>query len=160
LRPHAVCLVPEQREEVTTEGGLDVAGREAEVSHCVAALRAAGIRVSLFIEPDARQVAAGVRSGAEMVELHTGCFANAGSAARPRETVRLVAAAELAHRAGLQVNAGHGLNYRNLTELFTVPHLVELNIGHSIVSRAMRTGLGAAVREMKNLMAGYPGHAP
>jgi pyridoxine 5-phosphate synthase len=156
LRPEEVCLVPETREEVTTEGGLDVAGREAEVAACVAALRVAGIRVSLFVEPEARQVAAAARSGAEMVELHTGAFANAGADSRRGETARLIAAAELACTAGLQVNAGHGLNYRNLTDLLAVPHLVELNIGHSIVSRAMRVGMTAAVREMKQLMAGYP----
>ncbi len=157
LQPESACLVPETREEVTTEGGLDVAAREREVGECVKALQAAGIRVSLFIHPDSRQIESAARLGAEMVELHTGCFANAEGAARLAETARLVDAARVARDAGMQVNAGHGLNYRNLTDLFTVPHLVELNIGHSIVARAMRVGMTAAVREMKELMAGYPG---
>ena len=155
LRPESACLVPETREEVTTEGGLDVLAREREVGECVKTLQGAGIRVSLFIHPDPRQVEAAVRSGAAMVELHTGCFANADGAARAAEITRLAAAARTARGAGVQVNAGHGLNYHNLTELFAVPHLVELNIGHSIVARATRVGMTVAVREMKALMAGY-----
>jgi len=132
-----------------------VAGREREVGECVKVLQGAGIRVSLFIHPDPRQVESAVRTGAGMVELHTGCFANAAGPAREVETVRLAEAARAAHGAGVQVNAGHGLNYRNLTVLFAVPHLVELNIGHSIVARATRVGMTAAVREMKALMGGY-----
>ncbi len=156
LRPQAACLVPENRAEVTTEGGLDVAAREQEVAELTARLQAAGVRVSLFIDPDLPQVEAAARTGAAMVELHTGCFANAFGAARVPETERLAVAARAAHAAGIQVNAGHGLNYHNLAGLFLVPHLAELNIGHSIVSRALRVGMTAAVAEIKALMQGYP----
>lgn len=156
LRPEFACLVPETREEVTTEGGLDVAGRQAEVTACVKRLQEAGIRVSLFIDPDPAQVTASAATGVEMIELHTGCFANATGADLDAEIVRLTRAAEIGHQAGLQVNAGHGINYRNLHLLFTVPHLAELNIGHSIVARAMRVGFETAVREMKELMEDYP----
>lgn len=160
LRPDFACLVPETREEVTTEGGLDAAGRLAEVKSCVARLQGEGIRVSLFIDPDLHQIEAAAASGAEMIELHTGCFANAVDGALEREIGRLIEGARAGHGAGhgagLQVNAGHGINYSNLLRLFVVPHLAELNIGHSIVSRAMRTGFSAAVREMKRLMSAYP----
>jgi pyridoxine 5-phosphate synthase len=156
LKPEFACLVPETREEVTTEGGLDVAGRAAEVTACVKTLQAAGIRVSLFIDPDPEQVRASAATGAEMVELHTGCFANAVGADLEAEIARLTEAARLGHSAGLQVNAGHGINYGNLHLLYAVPHLTELNIGHSIVARAMRVGFETAVREMKALMEGYP----
>lgn len=159
LRPDFVCLVPESRQEITTEGGLDVAGARDLVRQAVAELQQASIRVSLFIDPDAPQVAAAVETGAEMIELHTGCFANAAPDARPAEVQRLIHAATLAHQAGLQVNAGHGLNYTNLTELWAVPYLTELNIGHSIVARALSVGLTTAVRDMKSLMASYP-HQP
>lgn len=157
LRPHYCCLVPESREELTTEGGLDVSGGFDRVRAAVAKLHDAGIKVSLFIDPELSQVQAAARSGAEMIELHTGCFANAGPADVKSEIQRLIDAAEAGHAAALQVNAGHGINYQNLTRLWEVPHLAELNIGHSIVSRAMRVGLEAAVREMKDLMATYPG---
>ncbi|TAE76163.1 MAG: pyridoxine 5'-phosphate synthase [Verrucomicrobia bacterium] len=157
LMPDFVCLVPETREEVTTEGGLDVAGRLAEVQGCVETLRERGIRVSLFIDPDLHQIEAAAATGAEMVELHTGCFANALDGCWELEVDRLSGAARAGHSVGLQVNAGHGINYSNLLRLFTVPHLAELNIGHSIVARAMRIGFGPAVREMKDLMAAYPG---
>ncbi len=157
LRPDFACLVPETREEVTTEGGLDAAGRLAEVKACVAVLKEAGIRVSLFIDPDLHQIEAAAASGAEMVELHTGCFANATDGGLEREIGRLIEGAKAGHGAGLQVNAGHGINYSNLVRLFVVPHLAELNIGHSIVSRAMRVGFATAVREMRQLMAAYPG---
>ena len=156
LRPEFACLVPETREEVTTEGGLDVAGRLAEVTACVARLQGEGIRVSLFIDPDLHQIEAAAASGAEMIELHTGCFANATGGDLEKEIARLVEGAKAGHAAGIQVNAGHGINYLNLHRLFVVPHLAELNIGHSIVSRAMRVGFTAAVAEMKGLMAGYP----
>jgi pyridoxine 5-phosphate synthase len=156
LRPDFACLVPETREEVTTEGGLDVAGRLAEVKTCVATLQDHGIRVSLFIDPDLHQIAAAVASGAEMVELHTGCFANSVDGTHEREIGRLIEAAKAGHAAGIQVNAGHGINYSNIYRLFVVPHLVELNIGHSIVARAMRVGFTGAVREMKDLMVAYP----
>jgi pyridoxine 5-phosphate synthase len=159
LKPAFACLVPETREEVTTEGGLDVAAQFAQVQAAVARLQDAGIRVSLFIDPDLPQVEAAARSGARMVELHTGCFANAFDSARTAEITRLAAAATLARQAGLQVNAGHGLNYHNLPDLWAVPHLAELNIGHSIVAMAMTCGLTEAVRRMKALMASYPASA-
>lgn len=155
VMPQSACLVPEKREEVTTEGGLDVAEREQEVTDATARLHEAGIRVSLFIDPELAQIEAASRIGADMVELHTGCFANATEDWLPAELGRLTSAARAAHAVGIQVNAGHGINYRNLSELFAVPHLVELNIGHSIVSRAMKVGFGQAVREMKQAMEGY-----
>jgi pyridoxine 5-phosphate synthase len=157
LRPEYACLVPESREELTTEGGLDVRAGFDRVRTAVARLQDAGIKVSLFIDPEIPQVEAAAESCAEMIELHTGCFANATGAELESELQRLNGAAVAGHAAGLQVNAGHGINYRNLTHLWMLPHLVELNIGHSIVSRAMRVGMTAAVREMKDLMATYPG---
>lgn len=157
VKPEFVCLVPEKREEVTTEGGLDVDGRVEEVSSCVKALQREGIKVSLFIDPDLPQVEASAATGAEMVELHTGCFANAEGSGIDSEIARLAAASGAGHEAGLRVNAGHGINYRNIYRLFEVPHLAELNIGHTIVSRAMHVGMREAVREMKKAMAGYPG---
>ena len=156
LKPDFACFVPESREEITTEGGLDVVTHFTQTQAAVTRLQDAGIRVSLFIDPDLHQVEAAARSGARMIELHTGCFANAFDATRTAEIARLAAAAALAHQSGLQVNAGHGLNYTNLTELWTVPHLAELNIGHSIVALALRCGLTEAVRRMKTLMASYP----
>lgn len=155
LRPDDACLVPENRQEVTTEGGLDAAGLETELRPTVEALRAVGIKVSLFIDPAAEQVRAASRLGAEVVELHTGAFANHLGRDRADEVERLIQAAELAHSLGLQVNAGHGLNYTNLHDLFPVPHLRELNIGHSIVSRALAVGFSSAVREMLTVMRGY-----
>ncbi len=159
VRPDIVCLVPERRQEITTEGGLDVAGQEVALTETRRRLNAAGIAVSLFIAPDPAQVAAAARVGSQFVELHTGGFAEhfADPAARAREVEQLAAAARQAHELGLRVNAGHGLNYVNLPALWAVPHLVELNIGHSIVSRAVFTGLEQAVRDMLALMAGYPG---
>lgn len=153
-RPEDVCLVPENRQEVTTEGGLDVHGLRAELAGTVKTLADAGIRVSMFIDPDLAQVQASVDLGAPVIELHTGAFANAGTDEERRaELERLRVAAEAAHAAGLQVNAGHGLNYRNVSELLTaVPHLQELNIGHSIISRAVFVGLESAVREMLLLL--------
>jgi len=156
LKPQFACLVPETREEVTTEGGLDVAGRRAETGDCIRALQDAGIRVSLFIDPDLAQVETAAELGADMIELHTGCFANTEGVAQQAEIQRLIAAAELGHASGLQVNAGHGINYGNLFKLFAVPHLAELNIGHTIVARAIRVGFSEAVREMKQLMSTYP----
>jgi pyridoxine 5-phosphate synthase len=156
VRPDFACLVPETREEVTTEGGLDVAGRLQEVKACVSVLQDHGIRVSLFIDPDLHQIEAAAASGAEMIELHTGCFANATEGVLEHEIARLIEAAKAGHAAGIQVNAGHGINYRNIHRLFVVPHLAELNIGHSIVARAMRVGFTAAVAEMKGLLVAYP----
>jgi pyridoxine 5-phosphate synthase len=157
LKPDIICLVPERREEVTTEGGLDVAGHEANVADTRRRMNDAGIQVSLFIAPDRAQVEAAARTGAQFVELHTGSYAEAFAheTERKRELERLVAAAQLAHELGLRVNAGHGLNGQNVPALSAVPHLVELNIGHSIVSRAVVVGLERAVREMLSAMAGY-----
>jgi pyridoxine 5-phosphate synthase len=157
LMPEFVCLVPENRQEVTTEGGLDVLAGFAKTREVVARLQAAGIRVSLFIDPDLKQVQASAETGAEMIELHTGAFANATGAEVAAELARLIAGAKVGHETGLQVNAGHGINYSNMSEVLKIPHMTELNIGHSLISRSVRTGLTAAVREMKALMVNYPG---
>jgi pyridoxine 5-phosphate synthase len=154
LLPDEVCLVPETRQEITTEGGLAVAGHEQSLGETVARLRDAGVRVSMFIEPDSRQIEASSKIHADMVELHTGAFANAQGEAQERELNRIRAAATLAHEAGLQVNAGHGINYDNIALIRRAPHLVDLNIGHSIVSRSLFVGLETAVREMLGLMNG------
>ena len=155
LKPDFVCLVPERREEITTEGGLDVAGHLDELRPLVAALLENGSKVSMFIDPEEEQVRASAAVGAPMVELHTGRFANTLGAERAAETVRLVAAAELAHSLGIEVHAGHGIQVGNLAELAAVPHLTELNIGHTIICRAIFTGLTEAVREMKAAIAEY-----
>ncbi len=152
LRPQDCCLVPESRQEITTEGGLDVAGQAARVADACAALGAAGIRVSLFIDPDAPQIEAAKRAGAPVVELHTGAYAAAAGAARAREFERLRAAAEAAAALGLTVHAGHGLHYHNVAPVAAIAPLVELNIGHSIIARAVIDGLAKAVRDMKDLM--------
>jgi len=152
LRPPDCCLVPEKRAEVTTEGGLDVAGQQPQLRETVAALAAAGIRVSLFIDPDAAQVAAARAIGAPVVELHTGTYADSQGATCARELERLRAAARQAAQLGLTVHAGHGLDYHNVQPVAAIPEVVELNIGHAIVGRALFTGLAAAVREMKALM--------
>ncbi len=156
LVPDFVCLVPETREEVTTEGGLDVCGQAEATKKTVGLLQDAGIRVSLFIDPEAVQIEAAARTEAEMVELHTGAFANAFGVAEKHELAQLQAGAQQAHALGLQVNAGHGLNYENLIRFLAVPHLTELNVGHSIVARSVLVGFEHAVREMRNLMANYP----
>ena len=155
LKPDFVCLVPERREEITTEGGLDVAGHLEELRPLVAALLANGSKVSMFIDPDAEQVRASAAVGAPMVELHTGRFANTLGEERAAETTRLAAAAELAHSLGIEVHAGHGIQVGNLADLAAVPHLSELNIGHTIICRAIFTGLTEAVREMKAAIAEY-----
>ena len=155
VKPDFVCLVPENREEVTTEGGLDVAGQVEALAATVKTLQAAGARVSMFIDPDLEQVRASAAIKADMIELHTGTFANASHSKRPLETARLREAAVLGNELGLQVNAGHGLTVKNLPDLFAVPHLAELNIGHSIVSRAIFVGLGNAVKEFREVMATY-----
>ncbi len=159
VRPDFVCLVPENRREITTEGGLDVAGQAAELKETIAKLQGAGVAVSLFIDPEEAQVAAAAALRAEMVELHTGAFANAviDEAAERLELDRLVAAARQAQGLGLQVNAGHGIDTANLKKLFAVPHLAELNVGHHLVSRAVTVGLGEAVREFRSLMDAYEG---
>jgi pyridoxine 5-phosphate synthase len=152
-RPDEVCLVPERRQELTTEGGLEVAGQQEALQPTVARLKDAGIRVSLFIEPSIRQLEAAVKLGAPVVELHTGRYCNLSGEAREVELLRIVGAARHGHQIGLQINAGHGLNYENLPEfLNTVPHLDTLNIGHSIVARAVMVGMARAVREMKDLI--------
>ena len=156
IRPADACLVPENRQEITTEGGLDAHGQRAALAPTVAQLNAAGIRVSLFIDPLEEHIRAAVELGAPAVELHTGAFANATGGAQTEELERLRSAAVLAASLGLQVNAGHGLSYQNLPALLeAVPHLSELNIGHSIVSRAVFVGLERAVGEMLKLMASY-----
>ena len=153
LKPDFVCLVPESREEVTTEGGLDVRGGRQRVADCVAAMNAAGIKASLFIDPDEAQIETSAAVKAPFVELHTGAYANAYYApARAAEFKRLRVGAVRAHELGLTVNAGHGINYVNIAEVRTLPHLHELNIGHSIISRALFTGIDEAVREMKARM--------
>ncbi len=152
VKPEDVCLVPESREEVSTEGGLDVTGQFEALKPTVATLQEAGIRVSLFIDPEDHQIAASAKLGAEFVELHTGAFANAAGAEKDHELTRLIRGSAHAHALGLAVNAGHGLNYQNVRAMFELPHLVELNIGHSIISRAVTVGLDAAVREMKALL--------
>ena len=153
LKPHSVCLVPESREEVTTEGGLDVVKHRDKVARVTDAMNAAGIKTSLFIDPEAGQIEMSVKLKAPWVELHTGAYANAyHGAGRAAEFARLVTGAKQAHAAGLVVNAGHGINYVNIAEVRTIPHLHELNIGHSIISRALYTGIDEAVRTMKALM--------
>jgi len=153
LKPEFVCLVPESREEITTEGGLDVVKHREKVARVTDAMNAAGIKTSLFIDADEPQIALAAELKAPFIELHTGAYANAyHGATRATELARLVAGAKQARAAGLTVNAGHGINYVNIAEVRTIPHLHELNIGHSIVSRALTTGFAAAVREMKALM--------
>jgi pyridoxine 5-phosphate synthase len=157
LKPEIICIVPERRLEVTTEGGLDAAGNWQALAETRKKMNDAGIEVSLFIAPEPSQVEAAARIGAQFIELHTGAFAEKFNQKQRRneELERLVLAAEQAHALKLKVNAGHGLNYVNLPVLHVVPHLVELNIGHSIVSRAVIAGISAAVKEMLALMEGY-----
>ncbi len=154
LKPDIVCLVPERRQEVTTEGGLDVAGQRNPLTDTRQRLNDAGIEVSLFIAPEPKQIEAAALIGAQFIELHTGAFAEAFQEAPQAtgELDRLRDGAEQAQRLGLKVNAGHGLNYSNLPLIHRVPHLVELNIGHSIISRAVFVGLRAAVQEMLALL--------
>jgi pyridoxine 5-phosphate synthase len=152
VRPADCCLVPEKRTELTTEGGLDVAGQAARVAAAATRLAAAGIRVSLFIDPDPAQIEAAARSGAPVVELHTGAYAGAAGAARATELERLRGGARLAARLGLRVHAGHGLDYHNVQPVAAVHEIVELNIGHAIIARAVFTGLTEAVGAMKALM--------
>jgi pyridoxine 5-phosphate synthase len=152
IKPQDCCLVPESRQEVTTEGGLNVAGQAARVADAVAALGAAGIRFSLFIDPDTTQIEAARRAGAPVIELHTGSYADAHGGAQAREFERLRNAAKLAASLGLVVNAGHGLHYHNVEPIAAIAEIVELNIGHSIIARAVFDGLPKAVRDMKELM--------
>ncbi len=152
VRPQDCCLVPESRAEVTTEGGLDVLAQEARIEEACGALAAAGVRVSLFIDPDTAQIEAARRVGAPVIELHTGTYANAAGAARAHELERVRSAAALGASLGLVVNAGHGLNYHNVEPIAAIREIVELNIGHAIIARAVFDGLPKAVREMKDLM--------
>lgn len=153
LKPDSVCLVPEGREEVTTEGGLDVAGQKSRVAEFVAAMTEAGIHTSLFIDPDPDQIEASAEVKSPWIELHTGTYANAYfHKGRRRELDRLCRATEQAYLCGLQVNAGHGINYTNILEILTIPHLCELNIGHSIISRSCFVGVKQAVGEMKTFL--------
>ena len=152
VRPDEVCMVPERREELTTEGGLDVAGQRKELAPVVAALREAGISVSLFIDPELRQVEAAAEIGAPYIELHTGAYAERTRSGREPELGRLMAAAQRAHEVGLSVNAGHGLSLDNLGPILKIPHLDTLNIGHSIVCHALFVGLEQAVTAMLGRM--------
>jgi len=156
--PDEVCLVPEKREEITTEGGLDVVALRAELEPTIKRLQTAGIRVSLFVDPTLEQIDAAGELGVEMVELHTGKLANAfAEKIEQQELQNLQAAAQCASELKLQVNAGHGINYENISLIHKIPHLTELNIGHSIVSRAMFVGIEDAVREMLLAMENYRG---
>jgi pyridoxine 5-phosphate synthase len=166
LKPEIVCIVPERRLEVTTEGGLDVVANEKSLAETRKKMNDAGIDVSLFIAPDEKQIEASARVGSQFIELHTGQFAEAfherkrsphSDNAKLPELQRLISGARQAHALGLRVNAGHGLNYENLPVLFSVPHLEELNIGHSIVSHSLSTGIKAAIEEMLRLMKQYKG---
>ena len=157
LKPEAVCLVPEHRNEVTTEGGLDVANQIESIKATNETLRQVGIEVSLFIDPDPEQIEATAQSGSPVIELHTGAFAESydNETNRSFEIERLIKASEQAHALGLIVNAGHGINYENVQSLFSIPHLNELNIGHSIICRAIAVGLSQATSEMLNKIAAY-----
>ncbi|MFN4057284.1 MAG: pyridoxine 5'-phosphate synthase [Roseinatronobacter sp.] len=156
LRPHAVCLVPERREERTTEGGLEVAGDAERLTAYIAPMAVAGCRVSLFIAPDERQVEAAAAVGAQVIELHTGAYAHhvaAGDeAARDAELQRLIGAAAFGSLLGLEIHAGHGLNFANVGPIAAIPEVVELNIGHFLMGEALFTGLGPAIAEMRRLM--------
>jgi pyridoxine 5-phosphate synthase len=156
LRPHAVCLVPEKREERTTEGGLDVAGDEARLAQFIAPLREAGCRVSLFIGHDRRQIEASARIGAAVVELHTGHYSELHAAghfdAAAAELAALRKGATMAHSLGLEVHGGHGITYDNVAEIAAIPELVELNIGHFLIGEAIYLGLGPAIDEMRRRM--------
>ena len=153
IQPQHCCLVPEKRAELTTEGGLDVLGNEARITHAVQRLQAQNIEVSLFIDADERQIEAAVRTGAPVIEIHTGAYADAKSESeRHHELHRIIHAAKFAHQCKLIVNAGHGLNYQNVQAIAAIPEMHELNIGHGIVARAIFMGLEPAVREMKRLL--------
>lgn len=152
LKPSDACLVPEKRAELTTEGGLDVAGQLDKVADACARLAQAGIRVSLFIDPDRRQLDAAIEAGAPVVELHTGQYADAEGSAQDEELRRIADAARYGHGEGLVINAGHGLHYGNVKPIAAIEQVAELNIGHSIISRAVFDGLSVAVSEMKRLM--------
>ncbi len=151
-RPHAACIVPEKREERTTEGGLDAAGQHNHLTPFVARLNDAGIRVSLFIEPSARQIDAAIRIGAPVVELHTGRYAHTEGEERARELKRIADAAALAWKNGIEPHAGHGLTFDNVVPVAAIPQLAELNIGHYLVGEAIFIGLDESIRRMRTLM--------
>jgi len=153
VRPQDCCLVPERREELTTEGGLDVLAQLPRIRAAAAQLRQAGVRVSLFIDPEPRQIEAAAQAGAPVIELHTGAYAEARGAASVSELERLRAGARLGASLGLQVHAGHGLNYHNVRPVAALREIIELNIGHALIAHALFVGLPAAVREMKALMS-------
>jgi pyridoxine 5-phosphate synthase len=152
VRPGDCCLVPEKREELTTEGGLDVAGQSEKVADACARLKDQGIRVSVFIDPDVRQLDATAQAGAPVVELHTGTYADAEGVAQQQELERVVSAAAYGQKIGLIVHAGHGLHYENVTEIARIPEIAELNIGHAIIAQSVFDGIGVAVGTMKRLM--------
>jgi pyridoxine 5-phosphate synthase len=153
IKPEHCCLVPEKRQELTTEGGLDVVSQESRVRDATRQLKQSGIEVSLFIDPEIKQIEAAIRCEAPVIEIHTGVYADAKShEERTRELQRITKAVNFAHQAGLIVNAGHGLNYHNVSDIARMPEINELNIGHGIIARAIFTGLESAVREMKRLM--------
>lgn len=152
VRPADCCLVPERREELTTEGGLDVAGQRERIREACARLADAGVRVSLFIDAEPLQIEAAAEAGAPVIEIHTGHYADTAEAEQRTELERIRRAVQLGHEAGLQVNAGHGLHYHNVGPVAAMPPIRELNIGHAIIARAIFTGPGEAVREMKRLM--------
>lgn len=160
ILPEDVCLVPEKRAEITTEGGLDAVTQHDALEATTERLHASGIRVSFFIDPDEEQIEAARSAGADAVELHTGDYANRWTQGPETALERLVEAAKFAHRSGLQVNAGHGINYENIEGILKIPFLVELNIGHSIVARSLVVGLERAIREMLEKMAPYQGPFP
>lgn len=153
VRPEDVCLVPEDRREVTTEGGLDCVGRAEALKSAIARLHAIGARISLFIDPDDIQIRKAAELGADFIELHTGAYANASGVAREAELQKLMRGAAQALELGLRVNAGHGLNYENTAAILALPGLEELNIGHSIISRSVTVGLETAVRDMCHIIA-------
>jgi len=159
IRPRDVCLVPERRQELTTEGGLDVAGQIGRVSDACIELAGAGIRVSLFIDADRAQIDAAKAAGAPVVEIHTGHYADTRGAEQAAELERIRSAVDHARALGLKVNAGHGLNYDNVQPVAAIPYIAELNIGHAIVAQALFSGWQAAVRDMKRLMLAARGNA-
>lgn len=152
LGPHDACFVPEKREELTTEGGLDVVTHGRKVKEAVARLQDHGINVSLFIDPQAAQIEAARMTGAHAIEIHTGAYCNAGGDRREQERLAIATAASLARGLGLEVHGGHGLDYENVALIAAIPEIVELNIGHSIIARAVMVGIGQAVREMRELL--------
>ena len=156
IRPNACCLVPEKREEVTTEGGLAVAGHEARLGPQIDKLKKAGCRISLFVEAERRELAAAASLGADIVELHTGAYSDLAGQALEDELARLRDGAKFAHQSGLEVHAGHGLRFDNVQQIASLPHMTELNIGHFLMGAALFTGLGEAIATMRQLIDEAP----